>query len=165
MSQMSMKKQILGLIAWLGASYAAAGLGSVATLEAGAFYSQLVRPSWSPPAWVFGPVWSVLFTLMGIAAWWVWRVEGFRAARVALGLFIVQLVFNALWSWLFFRWRLGGPAFGEIVVLWVAILANLIAFWRVRVLAGALLLPYLLWVGFAALLNLSLWRLNPDILG
>lgn len=162
---MSKRKQILGLMAWLGASYAAAALGSVATFEAGAFYSQLSRPGWAPPGWLFGPVWSVLFSLMGVAAWWVWRVDGYKAARVALGLFAVQLVFNALWSWLFFRWQLGSVAFVEIILLWVAILATGIAFWRVRVLAGALLIPYLLWVGFAAVLNFSLWQLNPGLLG
>jgi tryptophan-rich sensory protein len=102
---------------------------------------------------------------MGIAAWLVWRAGGFRAARTALGLFLVQLVLNALWSWLFFGWHLGALAFADIVLLWVLIVATLVAFWRIRALAGALLIPYLLWVGFASMLNYSVWQLNPRILG
>ena len=129
------------------------------------FYQQLVRPDWAPPAWLFAPVWTVLYSLIGVAAWLVWRVGGFRAARTALTLFLVQLVVNALWSWLFFGWHLGGLALADILVLWVLIVATIVAFWRVAPLAGALLIPYLLWVSFAAALNHSVWQLNPRILG
>ena len=114
---------------------------------------------------VFGPVWTVLYAVMGIAAWLVWRVGGFRAARTALTLFLVQLAVNALWSWLFFGWQLGGAAFADIALLWVLIVATLVAFWRVRPLAGVLLVPYLLWVSFAFALNYSVWQLNPQVLG
>jgi len=101
---------------------------------------------------------------MAIAAWLVWRSGGVAANRYALSLFLLQLALNALWSWLFFAWHLGGWSFAEIVVLWVLVVATLAAFWRVRPLAGALLIPYLLWVSFAAALNYSVWQLNPHVL-
>jgi len=102
---------------------------------------------------------------MGVAAWWVWRAGGFRANRAALGVFLLQLAVNALWTWLFFAWRLGGLAFADIVLLWLLVITTLVSFWRVRPLAGALLIPYLLWVSFAAALNFSMWQLNPQVLG
>src|SRR3546814_1334061 len=101
---------------------------------------------------------------MAIAAWLVWRRGGVRENRNALSLFLLQLALNALWSWLFFAWHLGGLAFAEIVVLWVLIVATLVSFWRVRPLAGALLIPYLLWVSFAVALNYSVWQLNRQLL-
>lgn len=159
------RKQFIGLVAWLAASFVAAAIGAAASVEAGAFYAQLLRPAWSPPGPVFGPVWTVLYALMGIAAWLVWRVGGYRAARATLVLFLAQLAVNALWSWLFFGWRLGALAFADILVLWALIAATIAGFWRLRPLAGALLLPYLLWVSFAAVLNYSVWRLNPQLLG
>lgn len=162
---MTRPKQIVGLIAWLIVSFVAAAIGGAASIEAGPFYAQLVRPAWAPPPSIFGPVWTVLYTLMGIAAWLVWRVGGFRAARSALTLFLVQLALNALWTWLFFGWNRGALAFADILLLWALIVATLVAFWRIRKLAGALLVPYLLWVSFAAALNYSLWQLNPQILG
>ena len=164
-SAFSAQKQLLGLLAWLGASFIAAAFGSTASIQAASFYGDIVRPEWAPPAWVFGPVWTVLYLLMGIAAWLVWRVGGFRSARLALSLFLGQLVANALWSWLFFAWQLGAWAFADIVVLWILIVATILTFWRVRPLAGALLVPYLLWVSFAAFLNYTIWQLNPQILG
>ena len=158
-------KQIIGLVAWLAVSFVAAAIGSVASVHAGSFYAQLVRPEWAPTAGVFGPVWSVLYALMGVAAWLIWRVGGYRPARPALSLFLVQLAVNALWSWLFFGWHQGALAFADIVLLWVLIVATLIAFWRIRPLAGAMLIPYLLWVSFAAALNYSVWQGNPQLLG
>ena len=149
----------------MAARFIAAAIGSAASIQAGSFYTQLVRPDWAPPPDIFGPVWTVLYALMGIAAWLVWRVAGFRAARTALTLFLVKLAVNALWSWLFFGWHLGAVAFADIVLLWVLIVATLIAFWRIRPIAGALLIPYLLWVSFASALNYAVWQLNPQILG
>jgi tryptophan-rich sensory protein len=102
---------------------------------------------------------------MGIAAWLVWREGGWRRQRGVLGLFVLQLAFNALWSWLFFGWHRGALAFADIVLLWLLIVATVIGFWRVRPLAGALLLPYLAWVGFATALNYAVWHLNPSTLG
>jgi tryptophan-rich sensory protein len=165
MVSMQKHTQLAGLLAWLVGSFIAAGIGGAASIEAGPFYAQLVRPGWAPPASIFGPVWTVLYALMGIAAWLVWRVGGFRPAKAALTLFLVQLAFNALWSWLFFGWHRGAWAFADILLLWALILATLIAFWRIRPLAGALLLPYLVWVSFASALNYSVWQLNPQILG
>lgn len=102
---------------------------------------------------------------MAVAAWLVWQRRGAVAVRGPIVLFVVHLVANALGSWLFFGWRLGGPAFAEVLVLWLLVAATTVAFWRVRRLAGALLVPYLLWVGFAAALNFSVWQLNPEALG
>jgi tryptophan-rich sensory protein len=107
-------------------------------------------------------VWTVLYALMGVAAWRVWRKAGFGTA---LYLFLAQLALNALWSWLFFAWRLGAAAFAEVVVLWVLIAATLAAFLRIDRLAGALLVPYLLWVSFACALTYAVWRANPQVLG
>jgi len=160
-----LSSQLVGLLGWLGLAFAAAAIGGFASASAGDFYRQLVRPEWAPPGWLFGPVWSVLYLLMGVAAWLVWRARGFRGARAALSLFLVQLAANALWTWLFFAWRQGALAFAEILVLWALILATTIAFWRVRPLAGALLLPYLAWVSFACALTWATWKLNPLILG
>lgn len=158
-------RQIVGLVAWLAVSGIAAAAGGAASIRAGPFYTQLARPEWAPPPSIFGPVWTILYALMGIAAWLVWRAGGFRAARFALTLFLVQLALNALWTWLFFGWQQGALAFADILVLWALIVATLIAFWRIRPLAGALLVPYLLWVSFAAALNYAVWQLNPQALG
>lgn len=165
MVSMSKPKQALGLIGWLVLSFAASAVGAAASIQAQSFYGQLVQPSWAPPPWVFGPVWTVLFALMAIAAWLVWRCGGFRRHRLALSLFLVQLVFNALWSWLFFAWHRGALSFADIMLLWALIVATLLSFWRIRPVAGMLLFPYLLWVSFAAALNYTLWQLNPQILG
>lgn len=150
---------------WLAICFIAAAIGAVASVQAGAFYVSLTRPAWAPPASVFGPVWTALYALMAIAAWLVWRVGGFRGARVALTLFLIQLAFNAVWSWLFFAWHLGAVAFVDIVLLWLLLVATLVSFWRIRAVAGALLIPYLIWVSFATALNYSVWRLNPQALG
>ena len=165
MASQSKQMQILGLFGWFVVSFAASAVGAAASIQAQSFYGQLAQPAWAPPPWLFGPVWTVLFALMAIAAWLVWRSGGFRAHRLALSLFLVQLVPNALWSWLFFAWHRGSLAFADIVLLWVLIVATLVSFWRVRPLAGALLIPYLLWVSFAAVLNYAVWQLNPQILG
>lgn len=162
---LSKSKQIMGFVAWLLASFIAAAVGGAASIQAAPFHTQLVRPEWAPAPGLFGPVWTVLYVLMAIAAWLVWRTGGFRAARTALTLFLLQLGVNALWSWLFFGWHLGAPAFADIVLLVVLIMATVIAFWRISTLAGALLIPYLLWVGFASVLNYFAWRLNPQFSG
>lgn len=162
---MQKQKQVMGLIGWLGVSFVAAALGAAASLQARAFYAGLVQPAWAPPAGLFGPVWTVLYTLMAIAAWLVWRVDGWRGARTVLALFLAQLAFNALWSWLFFAWHQGGWAFADIVLLWSLILATTVGFWRSTPLAGAMLVPYLAWVSFATVLNYVVWQLNPGQLG
>jgi benzodiazapine receptor len=153
-----MRSAVVGLVLWILASLAAGWVGS--RFMPGAWYDALVKPAWTPPGAVFGPVWTVLYVLMGVAAWLVWREAGFSGAAGPLALFIVQLGLNALWSYLFFGARAPLPAFIDIVVLWTVILLTLVGFWRVRPLAGALLVPYLAWVSFASALNFQLWRLN-----
>lgn len=143
----------------------AGGLGALASVQAATFYQQLERPGWAPPAWLFGPVWSVLYLMMGVAAWWVWRAQGGTLHRKAHGLFAAQLALNALWSWLFFGWHQGGLALIEVLLLWAMILATVLSFNKLSRTAAVLLLPYLAWVSFAAVLNFSLWRLNPVLLG
>ena len=165
MTSQSNQRQILGFVGWLVLTFAASAIGAVASIQAKAFYSQLAQPAWAPPPSLFGPVWTVLYALMAIAAWLVWRSEGIRTHRIAFSFFGSQLVLNAFWSWLFFAWHLGALAFADIVLLWVFIVATLVSFWRVRPLAGALLIPYLLWVSFASVLNYSVWQLNPQVLG
>lgn len=164
MVSIPVSKQIVGLLGWLLLTFAAAAIGAAASANAGVFYQQLTRPGWAPPGWLFGPVWSVLYFLMAIAAWLVWRESGFRGARIALSLFLIQLAANALWSWLFFAWHQGAWAFGEILILWALILGTIVVFWRMLPLAGILLLPYLAWVTFASALNFALWQLNPQFL-
>lgn len=161
---MTRSKQVIGLIGWLLVTFMAAGIGSIASSKAGTFHQQLIRPEWTPPAWIFAPVWMTLYLLISIAAWLVWRVQGFRATRIALSLYIIQLAINALWTWLFFVWRLGEIAFIEIIILWILILCTLIAFWRVRIINGVLLIPYLAWVSFASVLTYATWKLNPFVL-
>jgi tryptophan-rich sensory protein len=161
--EFSRNRRLFGLGGWLLASFSAGALGAVASRDADVFYEQLARPAWAPPAWLFGPVWTALYAVIGLAAWLVWKERGFRAARLALGLFLVQLAANALWTWIFFAWRDGGLAFAEILVLWALIAATTVAFWRIRPLAGALMIPYLAWVTFAAALTCSVWRLNPQL--
>jgi translocator protein len=164
MNNCSVSKQILGFLAWLTVSFIAASIGAFASATAGTFYNALIQPEWAPPAWLFGPVWTVLYLLMAVSAWLVWRSFGIQHARVALSLFVVQLAFNALWSWLFFVWHLGALSFYEIVLLWILILGTIFSFWRLNRTAGLLLLPYLAWVTFAAVLAFTLWQLNPALL-
>lgn len=160
----SLRSDALSLAGWLALSFVAAGVGSVASVNSGAFYAELSRPAWAPPGWVFGPVWMALYTLMGVAAWLVGR-EGPKRGRVlALGLNVAQLALNALWTWIFFEWKSGVWAFAEILLLLVLLVATTAAFWRVRRLAGVLMVPYLLWVAFASCLTWAVWQANARLL-
>lgn len=152
------------LLGWLLLTFAFAGAGAIASASAAAFYAQLERPAWAPPAWLFGPVWSVLYLLMAIAAW---RVSGSPTPRrrPALALYLGQLSVNALWTWLFFAWHRGALATACIVVLWLMIAATIALFQRCQRTAAALLWPYLAWVSFAGVLCFSIWRRNPALLG
>jgi translocator protein len=165
MPMQSKQRPILGFLGWLAVSFVAAAIGAAASIQAKSFYGHLIQPSWAPPPSLFGPVWTALYTLMGIAAGLVWLHGGFRAQRTALTLFLVQLASNALWSWLFFVWHRGALAFVAIAVLWLLIIATLVGFRRTSRLAGALLVPYLAWVSFAGALNYACWQLNPQVLG
>lgn len=151
----------LGLIFWIGLCLAAAGIGSALTVPSiPVWYQTLAKPSWTPPSWLFAPVWTALYIMMGTAAWLVWRPRGWTGASLALGLFVGQLALNVAWSGLFFKLRMPGLAFVEIVVLWLAIAVTTWSFARHSALAAWLLAPYLAWVTFAAALNLSIWRMN-----
>jgi len=138
---------------------AAAGAGFTSR-SVSDWYPTLRTPSWNPPAWIFGPVWTVLYLMMAIAAWLVWRRRGFDGAAGALGIFTLQLALNALWSPLFFGLRNPLAGLLDIVPLWAAILATLVCFLRISPLAGALMVPYWLWVSFATALNFVIWKMN-----
>jgi tryptophan-rich sensory protein len=142
--------------------FGVAGVGILATTTGeGSWYAGIAKPSWNPPGWIFGPVWSALYLAMAVAAWLVFRSAGsLGKAAVPLRLFAGQLTLNGLWSWVFFGWELPGWAFAEILLLWAAILATMLAFFRVSKPAGWLMAPYLAWVGFAAVLNGTIWRMN-----
>ncbi len=158
---MGIGKSILGLAGWFVVTFAAAWIGS--RYRPGAWYASLIKPSWNPPNAVFGPVWTVLYVLMGVAAWLVYRKVGFSGAGPALVLFVIQLVLNVLWSYLFFGLQRPDAAFVDIVALWMAILVVMILFWRVDRIAGGLMAPYAVWVAFASYLNFMLWRLNRGL--
>ena len=154
-------KSLLALAVFVVVCFAAAGIGGVATSKTvGTWYKSLEKPSWTPPAWLFGPVWTALYLMMAVAAWLVWRRRQAVDVRWPLILFTLQLVLNATWSWLFFALKSPGIAFLELVALWCAILCTLVLFWRTTALSGWLMLPYLLWTTFALALNLAIWRLN-----
>jgi tryptophan-rich sensory protein len=154
-------QQVIGLAAFVLICFAAAGLGGlVTTSRIPTWYADLAKPAWTPPDWIFGPVWTALYLTMAFSAWLVWRQAGLVRARLPLALFAIQLVLNSLWSVLFFGLQRPGAAAVEIILLWAAILATLLAFWKRSNLAGALLAPYLAWVSFAAVLNLAIWRMN-----
>jgi tryptophan-rich sensory protein len=153
-----MKRAIIGLAVWLLVSMSAGLIGS--RYAPGEWYASLTKPSWTPPSYLFGPVWTALYLMMGVAAWLVWRQHGFTGAALPLGLFIVQLALNAAWSPLFFGLHRPDIALIDIIALWAAILLTLIAFWRHNAVAGILMFPYLGWVTYAAALNHQLWWLN-----
>ncbi|MGB2823749.1 MAG: TspO/MBR family protein [Phycisphaerae bacterium] len=145
----------------LAACYGAAVVGGLAT--AGAvrdWYPTLAKPLWNPPAWVFGPVWTVLYGMMAVAVWLVWRQRRQRPGGAPIILFAVQLALNAVWSPLFFGLHRPDLAFVDIVLLWLALAATVWLFLKRLTIAGVLLVPYLLWVSFAAALNFAIWRLN-----
>lgn len=164
MSKRSTLSQTLGLVGWMVAVFITAAIGAAASMDASTFYAQLVQPGWAPPAGAFGPVWTVLFVLMGIAMWLVWREPGERRLGWAIALFIAQLCANALWSWLFFAWHMGALAMVDVLVLLALIVATTLVFWRIRPLAGILMLPYIAWVCLASALTWSVWHNNPAVL-
>jgi benzodiazapine receptor len=158
---MSVLRQVLGLILLVLVCFAVAGIGSFFTMPSIAdWYAGLRKPSWNPPVWLFGPVWTVLYLSMAVAAWLVWRRVGFSGSAMPLAVFGIQLALNLVWSIIFFGRNNVGLALADIVLLWLAIVATIFAFRHVSVLAGWLLVPYLIWVTFAAVLNLSIWRMN-----
>ena len=152
---------VLGLIGAIVICALAAAVGGVATAEpVRTWYPTLQKPSWNPPAQLFGPVWSALYLMMAVSVWLIWRTRHATDVGVPLALFAVQLALNVLWSALFFGLRRPGAALLEIGVLWIAILSTAVAFWPIDPIGSVLLLPYLAWVTFAAALNGSIFRLN-----
>jgi translocator protein len=149
----------LALGAFLAASFAAAGLGVLSMGDTAAFYSELTKPSWAPPAWLFGPVWTVLYIMIAVAGWMLWRQGGWSPA---LSAWTVQLVLNAAWTPAFFGLRNFTAGLVVIALLLAAIIVTIVLAWREIPVAGVLLLPYLLWVSFAAALNAALWSANPQ---
>ena len=161
--QLSVGWQILGLVGWLALCFGASGIGSSFTIpEIDGWFATLKKPSFNPPNWLFGPVWSVLFLLMAVSAWLVWRKFRLDRSRAAMTIFFVQLIANVLWSILFFGLHSPSMAFIWICVLWSLIVSTIMLFWRKSPLAGALLVPYLGWVTFAGVLNFWIWRLNAS---
>ena len=159
--QLSVGWQVGGLLGWLVVCFGASAIGSAATIsEIEGWYAGLEKPSFNPPNWIFGPVWSVLFFLMALAAWLVWRRFGFAGAKAALSVFLVQLAANVGWSVLFFGLHSPPMAFFWICLLRVLITTTIVLFWMKSRLAGGLLVPYLMWVSFASVLNFWIWRLN-----
>lgn len=161
---MNLKRILTESIAFVVAQFlcfSAAAIGG--GLTAGAvrtWYPTIAKPEWTPPPWVFGPVWTVLYAMMGLSLWLVWRSGAWAERRGALALFMFQLVLNAAWSLIFFGAKSPGLAFAEIMLLWFAIIATIIAFWKYSRTAALLLVPYLCWSTFAALLNFTIWRMN-----
>ena len=159
------RRDRLALLLALFIPLAVGGLSAFPTMSAiPGWYRWLRKPRWTPPAWLFAPVWNILYVMMGVASWLVWKLGwGKTRVREALALFAVQLGLNALWSIVFFGLRAPGLALAEIVVLWSLIAATFVRFYRLRPAAGLLLLPYLLWTTFAATLNASIWWLNRAV--
>ena len=158
---MSSSRQWLMLVLFVAVCVGAGGLGAIVTTpEVDGWYRTLAKPAWNPPDFIFGPVWTTLYVMMGVAAWLVWKPAGWRPAAFPLALFAGQLVLNVAWSWIFFGMHQVGWACLELAILWLAILATTAAFFAHSPTAGWLLVPYLAWVSFAGALNLTIWRLN-----
>lgn len=149
-------RRILALVGFIVVTFCAPLFGIFS--QPGAWYAALAKPSWNPPGWIFGPVWSTLYLLMAVAAWLVWKREGWRHALL---FYFIQLALNAAWTPIFFGAHQLGWALLEISFLWLAILLTLLNFFRVSKPAGWLLVPYGIWATFAAFLNFTLWQMNP----
>lgn len=150
------------LILSLALSFAAAGVGGLFTSSGigSGWYETIRKPSWTPPGWLFGPVWTALYAAMAVAVWLVWRKAGWAESRGVLLLYAAQLLLNAFWSFFFFYLRNPLAGLVELLVLWTFILLTMISFWRLVPAAGWLFVPYLAWSSFAAILNASIWWLN-----
>jgi tryptophan-rich sensory protein len=154
-------RNLVSLFAFIIICLIISGIGGAITASSvETWYQALEKPIFNPPDWVFAPVWTLLYIIMGIAAWRVWRLRSFEATGKALGVFALQLGFNLAWSFLFFGLQRIDLALVEIVILLVAIIVNAIMFWRIDRLAGLMLMPYIAWVTYATILNASLWLLN-----
>jgi tryptophan-rich sensory protein len=155
---MSSAKSALGLLVTLALTLSAGFIGSRFPVDN--WYAALSKPAWTPPNSLFGPVWGVLYLIIAVAAWLVWRKAGLVGAAIPLAVFALQLLLNAAWSWLFFGLHQVGIALVEIALLWLSIVATIVLFWRLNPASGLLMIPYLLWVSFATALNFAIWRMN-----
>ncbi len=161
MKTTSRKRSALALVGFVLLSLCAGAVGGVATAgNIGGWYQTIAKPEWNPPGWVFGPVWTTLYLMMGVAAWRAWRQAKPSEKAWPMGLFAVQLALNALWSFVFFAWHEIGWALVEILALWLAIAATIASFSRISKAAAGLLVPYLVWVSFASFLTYTIWTLN-----
>lgn len=154
-------KPLLALLFFLFVTWSAAIVGMAASRNEPVIYAKIVQPSWAPPSWVFGPVWTTLYGLMAVAAWRVWMRRGLRGPATV---YLIHLIFQSMWSWLFFGLGRADLAMIDMLILLWMIVTLLMAFRRIDRLAGGLMLPYLLWVGFATVLNGALWLMNGGIL-
>jgi len=148
----------MGLLLSLALTFLVGWFGS--RFSPGLWYAELAKPEWTPPNYIFGPAWTILYILMAVSAWLVWKNVGLRRARIPLIVYLLQLFLNAIWSYLFFGLQKTGLALVDIVFLWAAILACTVLFYKQHRLAAYLLVPYLLWVTYAAALNFEIWRIN-----
>ncbi len=152
------QSDFLALAFWVALTFSVATFAS--QFQPGAWYATLAKPVWTPPGWLFGPVWGMLYLAMGVSAWFIWRRRSGKNVRVLLGFYLAQLLVNGLWSWLFFGSQLIGAALVDLLVLVLLLAVTLSLFVRVDKRAGFLLVPYLLWCCFAAALNYQIWRMN-----
>jgi tryptophan-rich sensory protein len=158
------KSSILSLTPFVLGCFLVAAIGSIATARSvQTWYRGIEKPTWNPPDWIFGPVWTLLYFLMAVAAWLVWRTADWDKIQLPMTLFALQLGFNLAWSILFFGLRFPGLAFLDIVLLWGSILLTITRFFPISTAAGWLLVPYALWVTFAATLNFTIWKLNRNL--
>ena len=153
---------IIGLFFWVGLCFFVAWTGAQVSpgIASSEWYDALNKPTWNPPGWLFGPVWTILYTMMGVAAWLIWKEFGFKDARFALILFLFQLFLNGLWSQLFFGMQELGWAFVEIIILLSAIIFTTNLFFQKNRISGWLMIPYIAWVSFATVLNATIWMIN-----
>lgn len=155
-------RNIAGLLFFIGVCFLTAWIGAQVSpgIATGDWYELIIKPDWNPPGWIFGPVWTILYTMMAISAWMIWKKSGFDGAKTALSFFFIQLFLNGLWSQLFFGQQEIGWAFAEIIVLLITIIFTTLYFFKQSKLAGWLMVPYILWVTFATYLNYTIWILN-----
>ena len=160
----STQEKAIAFVVCIALCFSASMIGAIASFNAPVFYGELIKPPWAPPAFVFGPVWTFLYTLMSISLWLMWKQLSFKDGKSVYLIFLVQLALNGLWSWIFFKWNSGVGSFVEIIILIIFIILNIFTFWKRSKIAALLLMPYLLWVFFATYLTYTLWSLNPNTL-
>jgi len=149
---------LMGLAFWIVLTFSVAAFAS--QFEPGVWYTTIAKPDWTPPGWLFGPVWGMLYLAMSISAWLIWRQRSQSAVSIPLGFYMMQLAVNGLWSWIFFGRQWIGLAFIDLITLVILVAMTLAVFLRIRKAAGLMLIPYLIWISFAAALNFQIWRMN-----